>query len=98
MYPLTRQDAQVSNVVVECTIFLAGHTARVLFDLGATHSFTSKTFAHKLNKNPKPLKFQLLISTPVGIEATINLIYKGCEVMIEKIKTLVDLVKLENGI
>ena len=41
VFALTQYDARVSNVVVEGMISLAGHTARVLFDPGATHLFVS---------------------------------------------------------
>jgi len=47
-------------------------------------SFVSKIFAFHLNKNPEPLKYHLVISTAIGIEAISNLIYKGYEVMIDK--------------
>jgi len=51
---------------LEGMISISGHIARALFDPGATHSFISSTFAYKLNQTPKPLGFQLVISTPIG--------------------------------
>ena len=59
MNALAQQEAQESIAVVEGTICLEEYIARVLFDLGATHSFISLTFASKLNKKPESMKFQL---------------------------------------
>jgi len=68
MNTLTQQEARTSNAMVKGIIRKMGHTARVLFDPDATHSFVSSTFASKLNKKPEPLKFQLTISTLIGAE------------------------------
>ena len=57
MNALTQEEARVSSALVEGIIRILGHTARVLFDPGATHSFVSTTFASKLNKKPELLKF-----------------------------------------
>jgi len=45
-------------------ISLSGHTARVLFDPGATFSFISSAFSYKVNQFLESLRFQLVISTP----------------------------------
>ena len=94
MNALTQQEARTSNAVVEGITCIMGHTARVLFDPGATHSFVSTIFASKLNKKPEPLEFQLIIATPIGAEIIASMCYKGCEVMIGEVKTWVDLIKL----
>jgi len=94
MNALTQQETRASNVVMEDITCIMGHTARVLFDLSATHSFVSATFAFKLNKKSKPLKFQLIISTPIGAEMIASRCYEKCEVMIGEVKTRVDLAKL----
>jgi len=66
MNALNQQEARASNAVVEGIICIMGHTTRVLFDPGATHSFVSATFASKLEKESAPMKFQFIISTPLG--------------------------------
>lgn len=78
--------------MVEGTIYLVGYTARVLFDPSGTHSFISSTFASKLNKEPEPLKFQLEVSTPIGVEMVTSMYYKECE-FYEEVKKQADLVK-----
>ena len=59
-----------------------GYTTQALFDPGATHSFISSAFAYKLNQSPESLGFQLVISTPVGVEMISSTRYKDCEVVI----------------
>jgi len=76
--------------MVEGITCIMGHTARVLFDPGAIHSFVSAAFASKLNKKAEPLEFQLIISTSLGAEMTAN----KCEVMIGEVKTWADLVRM----
>jgi len=91
---MTRQEARASNVMVEGTISLMWHTARVLFDIGATHSFISSTFISRLNKKSERLKFQLVVPTSIGAEVVTSMYYKENEVMIREVKTQVGLVKL----
>ena len=86
VFALTPQDGRASNSVVEGMISLSGHTAHALFDPCATHSFISSAFAYKLNQSPESLGFQLVISTPVGVEMISSTRYKNCEVMIGEVK------------
>ena len=44
-FVLNPQDAQVSSTVVIGTLTICSRQALVLFDLGATHSFVSPSFA-----------------------------------------------------
>ena len=56
-FMLNPRDAQASNVVVTSTLTICSRQAVVLFDLGATHSFASPSFALCLN-----MKFDVLDS------------------------------------
>ena len=47
VFTLTQQDAQASNAVVAGTLSVCFVDAKVLLDLGATHSFVSPVFASK---------------------------------------------------
>jgi len=94
VFSVSQHEARTSNAVVAGIITLSGHVARTLFDPGATHSFVSNAFAGKLDRTPQPLNFQLVISTPVGAEVIASAKYKGCEIIIGGVKTLVDLIKL----
>ena len=55
--------------------------------------YISNAFAYKLNKNSEPLKFQLVISTPLDAEVISNMYNRGSEIRIGE-RSLVDLVKL----
>ena len=57
--------------MMEGTIYLARYNAQLLFDPSATHSFISFIFASKINKEPESMKFQLVVSTPVGAETAL---------------------------
>jgi len=94
MNVLTQQETQASNAVLEGTICLSINIAQVLFDPGATYSFISSSFATKINKESEPMNFQLVVSTPVGAELITIMYYKGCEIIIEKMKTQANLIKL----
>ena len=91
---ITPQEARASNAVVEGTVCVSKNIARVLFDPGATHSFISSSFASMINKNPEPMSYHLVVSTPVGASVTTNEYYKECEIIIGEMKTLADLIKL----
>jgi hypothetical protein len=43
VFALTPRDAQVSNTIVTNTLLLFTEFDSILFDLGATHSFVSKS-------------------------------------------------------
>ena len=58
---LTRQEAQVLNVVVIGFVIVDHLQAQVLFDSRATHSFIFKKFAILLNKSCKLFESTLTI-------------------------------------
>ena len=74
---------------------ISGHTAHALFDPGDTHSFVSSVFAYKLNQFPESLKFQLIISLPVGIKRITSTRNRNGEVIIGEIRSPTNLIKLE---
>ena len=94
MFALTQRDVQTSNATVEGMITLSGYTARALFDPRATHSFISNAFANKLDKSPKSLQIQLIISAPLGTEIVARTIYKDCKIIVGGVRTRVDIIKL----
>ena len=94
MNAVTPQEARASNAMVEGTICRSGNIARVLFDPGATHSFISSSFATTINKESEPMNYQLVVSIPVGAKLTTNVYYKGCEIIIRKMKKQADLIKI----
>ncbi|KAL0534846.1 hypothetical protein IC582_029143 [Cucumis melo] len=59
------------------------------------HSFVSIIFLTKLNKMLEPLSKGLAIYTPVGDILLVNEVLHNCEVLVEGISMLVDLIPLE---
>ncbi|KAA0059823.1 reverse transcriptase [Cucumis melo var. makuwa] len=70
-------------------------TSDVLFDPGATHSFVSSIFLTKLNRMLEPLSERLAIYTLVDDVLLVNEVLRNCEVLVEGISLLVDLLPLE---
>ena len=77
------------------TILICNVPARVLLDSGATHSFVSSMFLTKLNRMLEPLSEELVICTPVGDVLLVGEVLRNCEVLVEGLCMLVDLLPLE---
>ena len=92
---MTHQEARTSNAVVKVLVSTSGYTAHALFYSGAMHSFLSSMFAYKLNQPSESLGLQLIISSPVGTMKITRTRYRGCEAIIGGIRSLIDLIKLE---
>lgn len=56
VYALTRQDAQLSNVVITCIISVYSLEACALFDPRSTHSYVSLAFAKHFGASLTRLK------------------------------------------
>ena len=63
---MTRQETQATPDVVTGTLSIFGDDARVLIDLGATHSFISREYVAQVEMTPVPLGCGLEIATPTG--------------------------------
>ncbi|KAL4014052.1 hypothetical protein IC575_026242 [Cucumis melo] len=95
VYAMTQQEVEDTPDVIIGTILICNVPADVLFDLGATHSFVYSIFLTKLNMMLEPLSEGLAIYTPVGDVLLVNKMLRNCEVLVEGISLLVDLLPLE---
>ncbi|XP_072959234.1 uncharacterized protein [Typha angustifolia] len=95
IFAMTEQDALASDDVAIGTLNLFSHTARVLFDPGATHSFISSSFACHADILMEPLEDILLIATPVGEIVVIDFAYKSWTISFGDREFKVDLLPLE---
>ncbi|KAA0042134.1 DNA/RNA polymerases superfamily protein [Cucumis melo var. makuwa] len=95
VYTMTQQEVEDAPDVITGTILICNVPADVLFDPGATHSFVSSIFLTKLNRMLEPLSEGLAIYTPVGEVLLVNEVLRNCEVLVEGISLLVDLLPLE---
>ena len=75
---MTQPEEDVSNAVVEGIIILYNSWARILFDLGATHSFILSTYAIDLGLNFEKLKQALNVDLPTGEQLGTSQVCKGC--------------------
>ncbi|TYJ96975.1 DNA/RNA polymerases superfamily protein [Cucumis melo var. makuwa] len=95
VYAMTQQEAEDAPDVIIGTILICNVLADVLFDPGATHSSFSSIFLTKLNRMLEPLSERLAIYTPVGDVLLVNEVLRNCEILVEGISLLVDLLSLE---
>ncbi|TYK01102.1 reverse transcriptase [Cucumis melo var. makuwa] len=95
VYAMTQQEAEDALDVITGTILICNVPTDVLFDPSATHSFVSSIFLTKLNRMLEPLSEELAIYTPVGGVLFVNEVLRNCEVLVEGISLLVDLLPLE---
>ena len=70
MFALARDDAEEAEYVTEGTLSISRYYARILFDIGATHSFISEQFSKvlhdKLDLVAGNLDVHLIVHTPTG--------------------------------
>ncbi|KAL0540959.1 hypothetical protein IC582_020985 [Cucumis melo] len=92
---MTQQEAEDALDIITGTILICNVPADVLFDLGAMHSIVSSIFFTKLNRMLEPLSEELAIYTPVGDVLFVNEVLRNCEVLVECISMLVDLLPLD---
>ena len=94
MFAVNPQEAHASNTAVTGTFLIDKLKARVLFDSGATHSFISPYFSHKLARDKTLMKSPLTISTPVGEPVEVRYMYPACVVEIKERVLPADLIEL----
>ncbi|XP_075515532.1 uncharacterized protein LOC142550178 [Primulina tabacum] len=97
-----RADALLGNkeeeidptAVVEGTVTILSSSAKTLFDPGATHSFISKVFVHKLPLLFEQLPYSFEICSPSGTTMITDIIYKNCPLKFQEKEYLADLIEL----
>ena len=63
----------------------------MLFDSGASHSFTAASVVRELGLEVETLEEPLYVSSPLGTRVSIYMICRGCELEIFEILLTVDL-------
>ncbi|XP_072979718.1 uncharacterized protein [Typha angustifolia] len=95
VFAMTLRDAEASNDVATGTMILFAHTARILFDPGATHSFISTSFLENADVAPGPLVEPLVIATPLGDFLEVRHVYRSCTLTFGEWDFKADLLPLE---
>ena len=94
MFALTQQEVEAASDVVTGMLTICSKNAHVLIDSGATHSFVSREFAVHINRKLEPLPETLLVHTPIGETIVIEHAYLECEIVIDDVVWLADLLPL----
>ena len=68
---------------------------RVLFDLGASHSFVSPIFASRMEWQPSKMLFPLSVTTPLSDELETDIFFPSCPVLVEGRELLANLILLD---
>ena len=76
---------------IQGTFLLSRLWTRVLFDSGASHSFSAASVVIELGLEVEALEEPLYVSSPLGIRARIRMICRGYELEISGIILTVDL-------
>ncbi|KAL0536595.1 hypothetical protein IC582_025547 [Cucumis melo] len=92
---MTQQEEEDAPNIITSTILICNVPVVVLFDPGATHSFVSSIFLTKLYRMLDPISEGLAIYTPVGDVLLVSEMLHNCEVLVEGICMLLDLLPLE---
>ena len=96
-FNMTVQDAVRNSDVIAGTLSLNLASANVLFNSGATKSFISKDFAHKLKLKAKPLKESLRVEIAKHKVIPVNQIHPDCKLDIGGQSLSVDLIPFKLG-
>ena len=79
---------------MECTFIISNNLAKILFDLGSTHSYVSSSFVVKLNIAPASLYFILTINTLIGDSLETDVVFKACVMVLDRKEFFADLILL----
>ena len=79
---MTQQDADAAPDVVTRIISILDHDAYTLVDPGATHSFASRPFLDRFQKETQPLGGRMRVSLPAGDPLFSDRVVKDSRVLI----------------
>ncbi|GFZ21059.1 hypothetical protein Acr_29g0002210 [Actinidia rufa] len=74
-----QHEQQLDTSVVRDTLLMFNSWARVLIDMGASHSFITSSFASALGLEIEVLDSVLMLDTPVGGRSTLKRVCRSCE-------------------
>lgn len=94
MYAITEHDTHASRSIVIDTLSLFSHDARILIDLGSTHSFISYHYMRHDDSLHELLNFVLTISTPLEKTMLVELVCRSCVFRIRDRELSADLILL----
>nr|XP_017245279.1 PREDICTED: uncharacterized protein LOC108216926 [Daucus carota subsp. sativus] len=96
-FNMTLNEAMVDNNVISGTLSVNSLNACVLIDSGASRSFISIQFMHKLGLEPIPLEETMSIEIANQEVITVDKICPNCEIAIQKQNFAIDLIPIKLG-
>ena len=95
VYAIDQHQVSDLSEVIESTIPIFHRLAKILIDLGSTHSFVTPTFMYDFDVKPEQLPHDLEVRTPTSDQRIItNTIYKNYKICVGEHKLWVDLISL----
>ncbi|XP_022873327.1 uncharacterized protein LOC111392263 [Olea europaea var. sylvestris] len=95
VFAMTQQAAEESPDVIMGMLSIFDRNARILIDLGSTHSFISFAFALYVNQKPEILGSCLVVNIPVEKSLLANNIYRDCGIKVKENELKTNLIPLE---
>ncbi|GAV65875.1 RVP_2 domain-containing protein [Cephalotus follicularis] len=93
-YSMAANEVENPNDMVTGTFPVCSRSAYVLFDMGATHSFVSLSFARHLSTPSQYLEIGLAVEIPSVNTLVADKVHKSCDLILCDRMMLVDLVPL----
>ena len=92
---MTASEAQANPDTISSIMTIFGTPARVLFYSGSSKSFVSISFTLHADRELSPLKYMLVVMTLLKEQIICTSVFKGCEVLIERVVLKKNLISLE---
>ncbi|XP_075091816.1 uncharacterized protein LOC142171977 [Nicotiana tabacum] len=94
VYAMRSKNDQDGPDVVVGKFHLFGISVVTLFDPGSSHSYVCSSLAFPDTVKSVRLDFDMLITSPEGLQAVVNKIYRDCPFMIQNLVFPVDLLEM----
>ena len=91
VYAIMPSTDPADKSTIQVMFLLSSLWARVLFDLGASHSFIVASVVRELGLEVETLEKPLYVSSPPGSRVSVDLICWGCKLKISGMLLTVDL-------
>ena len=92
IFSKTISEGQDNLDIVTSTMFVFGTPARVLFDFGSSRSFLNTVSTLHADRELALLKNKLVVTTPLGEQILHTSVFKGCEIMVEDVMLMTNLI------
>ena len=92
---MTQHEAHTTPEVIMGMLSIFSRDAHILIDSGSTHSFVFCTFATHVEREPKPIDYGLVVSTPTGGSLLAESVYRDCMIRLGEHEFVANLIILD---